>query len=87
MKNKILKEIESFSSILQMFGKVNAAQSAEKLFTDIVKQSWNSDKDDKTNLDEVKTSFEFNKSLNTFHNNTEIVKMIDLFMSEHLSKF
>lgn len=87
MKNKVLNEIKSFSSLLYTFGKVSAAEAVEKLFTDIINQSWDSDKDDKTNLDTVKSSLEFNKSLNAYNNNSDIVKLIDMFMSDRLSKF
>lgn len=86
MKNKILQEIHSFSSILYTFGKVGAAEGVKKFFTDIVNHAWDSNKDDKTNLEAVKSSFEFNKALNTFNNNTDIVKCIDMFMSDYLSK-
>lgn len=86
MKNKILKEIDSFSSLLYTFGKVNAAEGVKKFFTDIVNQSWDSNKDDEANLKEVKTSFNVNKALNAFQNNSDIVKCIDIFMSEHLNK-
>lgn len=86
MKNKILKEIDSFSALLCTFGKVNAAECVKKFFTDIVNQTWDSNKDDETNLKEVKSSFNFNKALNTFHNNSDIVKCIDMFMLDYLSK-
>lgn len=87
MKNKILKEIDSFSALLYTFGKVNAAEGVKKFFTDIVNQIWDSNKEDETNLEAVKSSFKFNKALNTFHNNSDIVKCIDIFMSDYLSKF
>lgn len=87
MKNKVLKEIESFTSILYMFGKINVAKGAEKLFTDIVNQSWDPNKDDETNLKAVRSSFNITKTMNEFHNNSDIVTCINLFMSEHLSKF
>jgi hypothetical protein len=86
MKNKILKEIDSFSALLYTFGKANAAEGVKKFFTDIVNQTWDSNKDDETNLEAVKSSFNFNKALNAFHNNSDIVKCIDMFMSDYLSK-
>lgn len=86
MKNKILKEIDFFSSLLCTFGKVNAARGVKKFFTDIVNQTWDSNKDDETNLKEVKSSFNFNKALNAFNNNSDIVKCIDMFMSDYLGK-
>ena len=86
MKNKILKEIDSFSALLYTFGKINAAEGAKKFFTDIVNQAWDSNKDDETNLNLVKSSFNFNKALNTFHGNSDIVKCIDIFISDYLNK-
>ena len=86
MKNKILKEIDSFSALLYTFGKANAAEGVKKFFTDIVNQTWDSNKDDETNLEAVKSSFNFNKALNAFHNNSDIVKCIDMFMSDYLLK-
>lgn len=86
MKNKILKEINSFSALLYTFGKVNAAECVKKFFTDIVNQTWDYNKDDETNLKEVKSSFNFNKALNTFQNNSDIVKCIDIFMSDYLNE-
>ena len=86
MKSKILKEINSFSSLLYTFGKVNAAEGVKKFFTDIVNQAWDSNKDDETNLNSVKSSFNFNRALNTFNDNSDIVKCIDMFMSEYLNK-
>ena len=83
MKSKILKEIDSFSSLLYTFGKINAAEGVKKFFTDIVNQSWDSNKDDETNLNLVKSSFNFNKA---FSNNSDIITCIDVFMSEYLNK-
>ena len=53
---------------------------------DIVNQAWDSNKDDETNLNLVKSSFNFNKALNTFHGNSDIVKCIDIFISDYLNK-
>ena len=86
MKNKIIKQIDSFSALLCTFGKVNAAEGVKKFFTDIVNQTWDSNKDDETNLKELKTSFNVNKALNAFHNNSDIVKCIDMFMSDYLNE-
>lgn len=86
MKNKILKEIDSFSALLYTFGKVNAAEGVKTFFIDIVNKTWDSNKDDETNLKAVKSSFNFNKALNTFNNNSDIVTCIDLFMSEYLNE-
>lgn len=87
MKTKVLKEIDSFSSLLCTCGKMNAAESIKKLFTYIVNQSWYPDKDNATNLETVMSSLIFSKSLNEYRNNYDIVKLIDIFMSNYLSKF
>lgn len=86
MKNKIIKQIDSFSALLCTFGKVNAAEGVKMFFIDIVNKTWDSNKDDETNLKSVKSSFNFNKALNTFNNNSDIVTCIDIFMSDYLSK-
>lgn len=86
MKNKILKEIDSFVADLYLFGKINAAEGVKKFFTDMVNQSWDSNKDDETNLKEIKSLFNINKAINEFHNNSDIVKCIDIFMLDYLSK-
>lgn len=86
MKNKILKKVDSFSALLYTLGKVNAAENVKKFFTNIVNQAWDSNKDDETNLNLVKSAFNVNKALNTFHGNSDIVKCIDTFISEYLNK-
>lgn len=86
MKNKILKEIDSFAALLYTFGKTNAAEGVKKFFTDMVNQAWDSNKDDETNLKEIKSLFNINKAINKFHNNSDLVTCIDIFMSDYLSK-
>lgn len=86
MKDKILKEIDSFLAILYTSSKVNIVECGcvERIFTGIVNQVWDFDTNDETNLEAVKSSFNFNKA---FHNNSDIVKYFDMFMSDYLSKF
>lgn len=86
MKNKILKEIDSFVALLYTFGKINAADGVKKFFTDMVNQAWDSNKDDETNLKEIKSLFNINKEINKFHNNSDLVTCIDIFMSDYLLK-
>lgn len=86
-KNKILKALDSFHPQLYIASKFNPAECRhfEKIFTGIINNAWDFDEEDKTNLELVKSKFEFEKQ-NSFQNDSDIVSLIDKFMKEYLNK-
>lgn len=87
MKQKILREIESFVNLLYMSMKIGAAEFAQNNFKKLVDEQWDDSKTNEENLKNIKDMFELNKNLNnTPAGNPEAAKVIEIFQEGWLNK-
>ena len=86
MKQKLLREIDSFHDICYMMMKISAGDFAKENFPKLVNNVWDDNKSDEENLNEVKDMFETNRKLNETAGNQAAAQVIAAFQEGWLNK-
>lgn len=86
MKQKLLKEIDSFVHLCYMAFKMHAGDWAKKNFVPLVENFWDEKRSDEENIKEIKEMFETNRVLNETIGNPAAAQVIKAFQDGWLNK-
>ena len=86
MKQKLLKEIDSFVHLCYMAFKMSAGDWAKENFVPLVENFWDEKRSDEENIKEIKEMFETNRVLNENIGNPAAAQVIKAFQDGWLNK-